>query len=75
MAGACTSSMAFQTDAAINRGNSGGPLFDRDGCVVGMTAAISVGNTSSGGNIGIGFAIPSNRIEVVVAAAKRRRSG
>ncbi len=46
----------IQTDAAINRGNSGGPLFDMDGNVVGVNSAII---SPSGGSIGIGFAIPS----------------
>lgn len=46
----------IQTDAAINRGNSGGPLFNMDGQVVGVNSAII---SPSGGSIGIGFAIPS----------------
>ncbi|MEC5127627.1 Do family serine endopeptidase [Verrucomicrobiales bacterium BCK34] len=48
----------IQTDAAINRGNSGGPLVDAAGRLIGINTAISSG--MSGGNIGIGFAIPSN---------------
>jgi len=46
----------LQTDASINRGNSGGPLFAMDGHVVGVNTAIF---SPTGGNIGIGFAIPS----------------
>lgn len=47
----------IQTDASINRGNSGGPLFDLDGKVVGINTAII---SPTGGSIGIGFAIPAN---------------
>jgi serine protease Do len=49
----------IQTDAAINRGNSGGPLLDIDSKVVGMNTAI-VSNMATGGYLGVGFAIPSN---------------
>ena len=54
----------IQTDAPINRGNSGGPLFDMDGHVVGINTAIY---SPSGGSIGIGFSIPSNLARNVVA--------
>ena len=54
----------IQTDAAINRGNSGGPLFNMDGEVIGMNTAIY---SPSGGSIGIGFSIPSNVVKTVVA--------
>lgn len=54
----------IQTDAAINRGNSGGPLFNMAGEVVGINTAIF---SPTGGSIGIGFAIPSNIATNVVA--------
>ena len=53
----------IQTDAPINRGNSGGPLFDMDGAVIGINTAIY---SPSGGSIGIGFSIPSNLAKTVV---------
>ncbi len=53
----------IQTDASINPGNSGGPLLTTDGMLVGINAAI-VG--PSGGNIGIGFAIPSNMVKAIM---------
>ncbi len=53
----------IQVDAAINRGNSGGPLFDQEGNVIGVNTAIY---SPSGGNVGIGFAIPSNQAREVV---------
>lgn len=53
----------IQTDAAINPGNSGGPLIDLNGKVIGMNTAIL---SSSGGNNGIGFAIPINMVKSVV---------
>src|SRR5216683_3209924 len=57
----------IQTDAAINRGNSGGPLFDIDGKVIGINTAIF---SPTGGNIGLGFAIPSSLAEPVVIQLK-----
>lgn len=54
-----------QTDAAINRGHSGGPLLNLASQVVGMNTAIAT-NNGSGGSIGIGFAIPSNLIQLIV---------
>jgi len=53
----------IQTDAAINRGNSGGPLFNLDGEVVGVNTAII---SPSGGSIGIGFAVPANTAMAVL---------
>ena len=64
----------IQTDAAINRGNSGGPLFNMDGQVIGINTAIY---SPSGGSVGIGFSIPSNLarpvIEQLVKYGKARR--
>ena len=54
----------IQTDAAINQGNSGGPMFDLNGNVVGINTAIY---SPSGGNVGIGFAIPAEEAKPVVA--------
>ncbi len=54
----------IQTDASINKGNSGGPLFNMDGQVIGINTAIY---SPSGGSIGIGFSIPANMARQVVA--------
>jgi|WetSurMetagenome_2_1015567.scaffolds.fasta_scaffold90668_2 S1-C subfamily serine protease len=56
----------IQTDAAINPGNSGGPLLNTAGEMIGINTAIFTGG-NGGGNIGIGFAIPTNTIRQVVA--------
>ncbi len=55
----------IQTDASINRGNSGGPLFNSEGKVIGINTAIYAGN--GGGNIGIAFAIPTSLAKPVIA--------
>ncbi len=55
----------IQTDAAINRGNSGGPLVDSQGKVIGVNTFIFTGGTSAG-NVGLGFAIPSNRVQKII---------
>jgi putative serine protease PepD len=56
---------AIQTDAAINHGNSGGPLLDTDGKVVGVNSQIE---SDSGGNDGVGFAVPSNTVGTIADA-------
>jgi putative serine protease PepD len=71
---------AIQTDAAINPGNSGGPLVDGAGRVIGINSAIAAlpsQGSSTGGNIGIGFAIPINqakRLAEEIIATKRART-
>jgi serine protease Do len=58
----------IQTDASINSGNSGGPLFDLQGNVVGINTALY---SPTGGNIGIGFAIPAEQAQPIVEALRR----
>jgi putative serine protease PepD len=55
---------AIQTDAAINHGNSGGPLLDAEGRVIGVNSQIE---SESGGNDGVGFAVPSNTVKSIAA--------
>lgn len=55
----------LQTDASINRGNSGGPLVNSHGEVIGVNTFIYTGGTSSG-FVGLGFAIPSNRVQKII---------
>jgi putative serine protease PepD len=59
----------IQTDAAINPGNSGGPLLDDGGKVIGVNSQIATNGVSSG-NVGIGFAVPSNTVRQVVPGLK-----
>ena len=59
-------SHVIQTDAALNHGNSGGPLLNAQGQVIGVNAQIETGGRSQG-NVGIGFAIPINTVKDVVA--------
>jgi serine protease Do/serine protease DegQ len=64
----------IQTDAPINPGNSGGALIDLRGELVGINSALfsPSRNQQGAGNIGIGFAIPSNEVKRVIAEAARR---
>ncbi len=59
----------IQTDAAINPGNSGGPLLDDGGKVIGVNSQIAT-NGLSAGNVGIGFAVPSNTVRQVLPGLK-----
>ena len=61
----------IQTDAPINHGNSGGPLLNDRGQVVGVNTQIETGGTATG-NVGIGFAVPSNTVKDVVAQILRK---
>src|SRR5258706_2987696 len=61
----------IQTDAAINSGNSGGPLLNSLGEVIGMNTIIYTGNQYNTGNIGLGFDIPINKVKRVTDALKK----
>ncbi len=60
----------IQTDAAINRGNSGGALINVRGQLIGINTAILTSNGMSQGNVGVGFAIPSNLVQKIMQALK-----
>ncbi len=60
----------IQSDAAINQGNSGGPMFDLNGNVIGINTALY---SQTGGNIGIGFAIPASQAQPVIEALRGGR--
>jgi serine protease Do len=64
----------LQTDAAINRGNSGGPLFNARGEVIGVNTAIVSPGGAQGGSVGVGFAIPSNLARKIVSDILRTGS-
>src|ERR687896_1644336 len=57
----------IQTDASINSGNSGGPLLNASGRVIGVNTAIATGSDFERGNVGIGFAVPINTVKDVAA--------
>ena len=57
----------IQTDAPINKGNSGGPLLNDRGQVIGINSQISTGGSRDTGNVGIGFAVPANTVKSVTA--------
>jgi putative serine protease PepD len=63
-----TISDAIQTDAPVNQGNSGGPLLDTEGNVIGVVSQIA---SETGGNVGIGYAVPSDTVRDVVEALLR----
>jgi S1-C subfamily serine protease len=62
----------IQTDAAINHGNSGGPLLNGRGEVIGVNSQIETGDSGASGNVGVGFAIPSNTVKTVIAQLIRQ---
>lgn len=61
----------IQTDAPINSGNSGGALVNSIGEIIGMNTLIFTGSTMAGGNIGLGFAIPINKVKKIVEKLKK----
>ena len=61
----------IQTDAAINHGNSGGPLFNRKGEVVGVNTAYYAGSNTGGGFLGIGYSIPSSVAEELASLLRK----
>ncbi len=61
----------IQTDASINSGNSGGPLVDVEGNVIGMNTIIFTGSQFSQGSIGVGFAISINRVKEIMEELKK----
>jgi S1-C subfamily serine protease len=61
----------IQTDAAINPGNSGGPLIDSAGRVIGINSQIETGGGGSGGNVGIGFAVPIDTAKSILENLKK----
>jgi S1-C subfamily serine protease len=62
----------IQTDAPINRGNSGGPLLNTAGRVIGVNTQIVTGSANEVGNVGIGFAVPINTVHDVVVQLRRK---
>jgi S1-C subfamily serine protease len=62
----------IQTDAQINQGNSGGPLLNAAGQVVGVNTQIATGSSTEIGNVGIGFAVPINTVRDVVAQLRAK---
>jgi putative serine protease PepD len=61
----------IQTDAPINPGNSGGPLLDTHGQVIGVNSQIATAGQTGNGNVGIGFAVPSNTVRDVIPRLKQ----
>ena len=61
----------IQTDASINTGNSGGPLINAQGEVIGINTFIFTGNAYAEGSVGVGFAVPVNRVKTIVEELKR----